>query len=222
MAAPSFIAKGTYDFGDGASVSPSYMGSINAGDNLFILAFSQQEGLTIGEISTPAGWTDLGGGTISDSVPNQIGVFRVFFKLADGTESGSVTISRTGSTGVTTTFVAQIYQFRGTILASEVSMVGEVGSDSSVDFGAITITGNERTVIAMCAQNDDSGVGVPTGYTERARDQVPSAPTSELTLFTLDDVSSDGAVSAINGSSEGWGTFHLAIFNVRGRSFIVN
>lgn len=223
MASPSFIDKGTYGFGDGPTVTPAYPAGVQAGDILIILAFSQQEGVTIGGISTPAGYSNLGGGGISDSVPNPIGGFQVFYKIADGTESGTINVTRTGDTGPSTLFIAQIYLIRGSgAVALESGRVGNVGSSSTITYQSINLTGNERLLLALVVQNDDSGVGTPTGYTLGASDDVPSVPTGQVALFYLEDAASDGLVTSIGGSSEGWGTFHMAVFNVRGRSFIVN
>ena len=223
MAAPIFISKGTYDFSDTGTINPTYPAGIQSGDILFILAFSQQEGVTIGSITTPSDFTNLSGGGISNSNPDPIGGFQVFYKIATGSEAGTVSVSRTGSTGGSTLFIAQIYQFRGTIIAIEPDYTPTVGSSSTITWGTIALTGNERTLLAFCAQNDDSGVGAPSGgYIQEANDDVPSIPSGQLTLSVLENVSSDGAVTNGDGSAAGWGTLHVAIFNVKGRSFIVN
>lgn len=220
MAAPAYIQKGSADFGDGSTINPSYPASIQAGDFIFMLAFSQQLGATIGAINTPAGFTPIGGAGMVNSLSQPLGGMSVFVKVADGTESGTISVSRTGSTGPTTLFIAQVYVFRGGILKIE-SVSNNTGTSATVTYNALVVNGNERTLIGFFAQNDDSGVDSPVDYTAHVY-SVPSVPTGEIGMFYKEDVDAAPAATSIGGSTEGWATVHLALFNVRGRSFIVN
>jgi hypothetical protein len=220
MAAPGYIQKGSADFGDGLTINPLYPVSIQEGDFIFLVAFSQQLGATIGAINTPAGFTPVGGAGMVNSLSQPLGGMSVFMKVADGTESGTLPVSRTGSTGPSTLFIAQMFAFRGGLLKIE-SVSNNTGYSSTVTYNALVVNGNERTLIGFFAQNDDSGVGSPADYTAHTF-AVPSIPTGEIGCFYKEDVDAAPAATSIGGSTEGWATVHLALFNVRGRSFIVN
>jgi len=224
--APAFIAKGTINADVTGTINPSYPGGIVAGDLLFLLAMNNQLGGSIGTINTPAGWTLSNSGSFQNSGLNNVGTASLFYKLATGAEAGSVAVSRTGDTGGTYSFTAQIYQYRGTNAVPEFpATVKQDGAGSlTVTWDAIAgINGNERTLAAFVGQQTSSPPDTPTGYVESATDSVSAGPI-EVTLEcnSKENVSSDGLVTASGGSTTGWITFHVCLLNPLGRSFIVN
>src|SRR5687768_5507519 len=95
MAAPTFIDKSTETFDSGTSIDQPYMGSILAGDNLFILVWSYHAsgGAGSADINTPPGFDMVGGGNYEDSGNVPHGDARLFHKIAAGGETGDVTIT---------------------------------------------------------------------------------------------------------------------------------
>lgn len=222
MSAPTFIAKATASSSNASPHSQAYMGSINANDLLILAVFTNQVGGTIGDISTPAGWTFVQGGIgYRNNSPADVGTFKVFSKLADGTETGSVSITISGSTGGGVIFFSQMYQFRGDsrtlVESAAVNILGD--GNSTITFNAISVSGNERTLIAICGQNSGAP-GVPTGYTNEAQDDTGGL--AFLHLDAKENVSSDGSVTATGGHSDGWATVHFSIFSPKGRNQIIN
>lgn len=221
MGVISFIAKSTLAAGNTSPHSQNYMGSILANDLLILAVFTDQEfGGTPGSISTPAGWTLANGGVgYRDNVPTNIGSIAVFYKIADGTETGSVSITIGGSTGGSNVFISQMYQYRGDVgpilESSAANILGD--GDTTIDVDAVGVGGNARTLIAIIGQRN-SDPGTPTGYTNRAVDD--SGGTIFLQCDDKENVGSDGAVTATGGDAEGWATVHMSFFTPLGRSFI--
>ena len=209
--APAFIAKGTEDANTGATVAPTYMGSIVANDMLFAFAISNQQGGTIGNIGTPSGWTKVDMRIYRNSGGTIVGNVGLYYKIATGSESGTLSISRTGSTGAGKFFEAQLYQFRGTAnIALESYNVTDGGGSTTVTWNSVTVGGLKRTLLAFVGLNRATvAAGVPSGYTQEASD----IANLTMDLNVKEDVSSDGAVTATGGTVDGWGSFHLSIYN---------
>lgn len=225
MAAPTFIAKGTVSSGTGAGVTPTYPGSILAGDLLFLVAMSNQLGGSIGSIDGISGWAVQDAGFFKDNSPVNVGQAALFVKVAAGGESGTVSVTRTGDTGSTYSFVAQIYQFRGVpsaVIESEV--INNTGDgNSTVTWSAVTVGGNARTLVAFGAFQVDTSPGTPSGYTASAQDSVSTGSISvQLDCFTKVNVGADGVVTVGSGPSTGWVTFHVSLLAPAGRVFIFN
>ena len=227
MSAPAFISKGTLGEGNGSSISPSYPGGIQAGDILFLLAANQQIGeMDAGTIATPAGWTAL---SESNPFPNGEGGAKLFYKVAAGSESGSFSVTRTGATGNDTAFAAQVYQYRsgaGGGAGLETNQ-GQYGTDDvTITWPTITIVGNSRTLLAfvvLIGSVSGDPIDTPAGYSADAFDAVnPLSQRTLLQAFSLEDINSDGSVSVDSRANFGWFTIHASIFDVVGRSFIVN
>ena len=224
MPAPAYAAKSTASTSNASPHSTNYMGSISAGDFLLLVVFTNQEfGGTPGSISTPAGWSLVSGGVgYRDSSLNNVGSFSAFYKIADGTEVGSVAVTITGSTGGSNLFYSQMYRFTGTpgpVLESGASNILGDGN-ATITVPATSVGGNARTLIALIGQNTNAP-GTTTGYTNRATDS-SGGIVAHLHIDTRDDVGSDGLVTAASGHADGWATIHLSIFSPLGRSFIVN
>jgi hypothetical protein len=212
MAAPAFISKGTKDEGNGASVTPTYPGGIQAGDKIYVMALNIQG--TVGTISYA--------GTLVSEEVFAWGTAALFYNTATGSESGTITVNRSGSTGgIGDFFMAQIYVIRGdgSFLTIEDSDPNN-GASGTVTWDALTVAGNERTLLAVADYNG-SGVAAPSGYTTDATDGSIGISGSTLILNTQEDVSSDGSVTS--SSTGDWATWHVSVYNLgRPRSFIVN
>ncbi len=219
MAAPAYIAAGTKAQATGGTVAPTYMGGISANDLLFALVVSVGNGI----ITPPSGWTEQNTGTI---INPPSAAFKLYIKLANGTERGTVTFTRTGYSG-SSTFMAQLYQYRGTAFITVESSAYPTfgGNASTITWNAVTVGGSERTLAAFVINYNGSNPGSPSGYTMNQSDNDGIGTYFELN--SKENVSSDGSVTATNGSTNGWTAVHVSIYNMPApaalkRSFIVN
>jgi len=219
MAAPTFQAKGTAANGTGSSIAPSYPASVNAYDILIMKVISYG----IGTITPHASWSTFKTVYIPFVPASPTFVVQTFWKVANGTETGSETVSRSGHTG-SGLFMAQMYHWRGTSFLSIEDAQTTGGVVSTITWPALTINGSERTLAAMVVNYSGSNPGVPTGYSSDASD---NASGTYFELNTKSNVSSDGSVTDSSGSANGWATIHISFYNntpasVSNRSFIVN
>lgn len=213
----NYIAKGTKaEDTTGASVSPTYMGSINANDILIIKAINVQG--SVGNISTPSGYTSLGEEVFS------WGTAATFIKFATGSESGTESVSRSGSSN--TYMMANIYQWRadGGLLATLEDSDPRSDTTSSATWDAITVAGAARLLIASIIDFDGGGTpDAPTGYSNVDIDTSSLISGTTFRIFQKTNQSSDGSVSNSTASSNGWATWHLSLFiPIAGRVFVVN
>lgn len=212
-AAPLFIDKSTAASGNGATINQNYMGTILAGDLLVVVGLSYQEsGGVIGDVvvDTP-GWSEAGGQSFRNSTPINVGTFKAYTKIAVGGETGSITLSRTGSTGGSTIFYTQMYRFRGTNLQVEDFDWNILGDgNATVTYNAVTVGGAERTLIALCGQIG-AQPSTASGYTNKATDE-SGGVVVDLRCDVKEDVASDGSVTASGGNNAGWATIHISIF----------
>lgn len=110
--------------------------------------------------NTPAGWA----AAMSFQDAN-VG-FNVFYRIADGTEGNSVTISTSGSAGSAHTS----YRITGYQGSPEATSVASSGNDTTPDPGSLTPSwGLAKTlwIAAACEKDPTAGVVLyPSGYTE--------------------------------------------------------
>jgi hypothetical protein len=220
MAAPAYIAAGTKGSGTGSSINVTYP-TVSANDFLIIWAMS----IGGGTIATPTGFTKIMNGILRTPPFTNVGVGYAFYKIASGSESGTIAVSRSGHSG-SNTFIGQMYQYRGTQYigyeSENHSPYG--GNGDTITWDAVTVNGTERTLCALIANYDAGNPGSPSGYTNNQSDNTGG---EYLECNTKANVSSDGSVTATGGSSQGWLTTHITIYNGAapssvGRSFIVN
>lgn len=217
---PEFVNKGTAASADGSSCSPEYPSGVLSGDLLFLFAMSYDPAIGTppdGAFSSPSGWTSLGASFYKNLSGDNVGSGCLFYKVADGSESGPVSVSRSSaSTGDGTITCAQIYQFRSDdpIIIESTSLKDDGDGVNTTIWNAVTVAGQRRTLISFIGNSYAVNAGNPPGYTQEATDRL-----SESNLdFLLDccvrmDVDSDGQVSSINGSSSGWVTYHSSIYS---------
>ena len=210
---------GTAAAGTGTSVAPAYPISVQIDDIIFLLALSYQpNGIDL--IALPSGFSYVFAGAISgplfyNSVPSLVGRAGLFWRRADGSESGTITVTRTGDTGADTCFFAQTYCVRGCEPSGnpwDDAQWDDGPGNATVDWAAVTVSASERTLLAFCVQaNDVATVDPPAGYAGAVRDTTTEGTHGELRLLYKQDVSSDGAVTATGGETAGWATFHVSV-----------
>ena len=163
-------ALGTYDTGT-SSCAPGYPAGLAAGDLLIIgCAFGNGNDTPL---DTPSGWTFIpdslefggDGGAYGTDSGNR-GVM-AFMRIADGTETGTVTVTNPGSGTSTRVTSAQIMRFTKTEAEFYVSASnGEDNTDGtgySATADSVLIPANGDQGIAVTAWNPDSATaGTPT------------------------------------------------------------
>lgn len=218
MAAPSFISKGTLGSGTGSSVSFTFPSGIASNDLLFLVVFDYG----LGTFTVNSSWTAISSMVYPTGVPNlQI---KLYWKSASGTESGSQSVTRSGySAGI---FMAQVYQYRGNAYLTRESYSQNQSNSSTINYNSTTVSGTERTLCAILLNYNSSSASTPSGYTASATDNYSS---TYLHLFTKANVSAGTATTSTGGSSSGYFTFHVSIYNsvpvvttYPPRSYIVN
>lgn len=223
MSAPIYLNKSTKTVQAGSAGVPAtlnmpYMGSILAGDQLYICALIQHPGATLGSLTAPSGFSGTGiNGSFNDSSPAYAGNMSVYERTADGTESGTVAIG--GFSNVAFTMTAQMYQFRSTpsgkkILIATSAVKTNSDGNSTMTWNTLTLNGGGRTLLAFQA-GDHTGSPAITGYTLQVDD-------GEILLFDKEDVATDGSVTSAGGGANGYATAHVAIYSPAGRNQILN
>lgn len=217
MAAPVPTTKGTIGLSTGGNCSPTLPapgGGILANDIVFALFISHQP-VSVGVINTLAGWTEVAQITYRNSSLVNQGRVGLFYRRMAGGESGTITFSRTGDTGSDTCFHGQTYLIRGCETTGDpydAASIRNGDGATTVTWDAVTVSGGERTLLAFCAQADDTPlVATPSTY---ARTLTAEGTTSGTDAqFAMDDkqnVSTDGSVTAANGETIGWATIHVS------------
>lgn len=153
MAVPVLTSAGAGDGGTGGTVAPGYPASIAAGDLLFLVVAIRNLSETA---TTPAGWSLVSGPV--DTVGSVRGY--LFKKVANGSESGTLTVTVSGSVER----AARIYRVTGANSTESVATLADVGS-VILDVG-VTTTGADRLALNFIMSNGTtSGVGAFAGQT---------------------------------------------------------
>lgn len=221
MAAPTYKAKGTASQTQGTSFSFTYP-TVATNDLLFLLILETD----LKAITVNGTWTQRAKKFIPSGSPTM--ALYLYSKLATGSESGTEAVTR--SSGGTKFFGGQVYSYDGDNYITIESVSSNAGTSDTVTWSAVTVGDTERTLAAFSSNfNTTTTVTTPTGYTNNADETLSSLDYDVmLELNTKGNVSSDGAVTGTGGSSDGWGTIHVSIYNNTptgtggSRSFIVN
>jgi len=151
MAYPAYKNKGTYNASDTFNVSiATYPTSIAANDILFLVVMNTLIA------PNPTGWTLIEN---FDATANMNTYIYLYWKRADGTETGTVSLSGAN-------YSSEIYNFSGCITTGTPYEV--YTSNQEVDFSLANSLGNERLAVCITsdfnftAQTTDTGT---TGYT---------------------------------------------------------
>ena len=218
MAAPSFISKGTLGSTTGASFSFTFPAGIASNDLLFLAVFDYG----LGTITTNSSWTLISTMVYPTGSPKML--IKLYWKVASGSETGTQSVTRSGYAAGD--FFGNVYQYRGDNFLTRESYSSYLSNSSTITWSATSVGGTERTLCAFVLNYSGSNPGTPTGYTQSASDTYNS---SYLKLYTKQNVSSGASVTTTGGSTNGYFTFHVSIYNntpsVGGslvRSFIVN
>lgn len=154
MAAPSFVANGTVQALT-TSASVPYPAGLVAGDLILLYAANTATGIQ----NAPAGWTELGSLTTSGSATS-----RIWYRIATGTESGTVAITVTSGLKGAAWTVAYRPAVAGGILSGTLTVTR--GADTTSANTSYSATGSSWTTQAddrIAAFTLAPGVGTFTG-----------------------------------------------------------
>lgn len=219
MAAPVYQAKGTLGEGTGTTISFTYP-TLAASDLLYLLVYNRNNT----QVTTDNSWTRIN----YVGTSNNYGFVELYYKIATGSESGTENVTRTSGSDE---FAANCYSFRGDAFISIESTSTNKGASDTITWSAVTVGSTQRILAAFLVNiygifsSDVQSPDSPTGYTYKASDALTDASYFELSV--KDNVSSDGAVTAIGGSLDEWVAIHHSIYNNTpsvsvARTFIVN
>lgn len=186
----SFVAKGTEDATENvgvATINPDVPSGIQADDILIIGAI---EGSTDQTISFPSGFTEGDQGGVTGAV------FAWAYKRADGTESGTLPVTR--ASGDRSQFMAVIFAMRGVRTTGDPFdgkfAIYRTASTTSISSEIITSGTNRRVLVWMMCENDHETVSMPN-YTREFDVLSTVGNDSEAVLF-FQDVATASTVDA--------------------------
>jgi hypothetical protein len=149
----TFVSAGAGS-GTTANPTPSYPTELQAGD-LILLQVTVRD--TTNTPTTPTGFTLLYG-------PDSTGTGRqwIYYKFADGSESGTLTIT----IGGTSCKIARMYAFRNVAPSNFIESGGFAsGLTATISPPPVTTTGVSELAVAFVFVNDDNAVGSFAGET---------------------------------------------------------
>jgi len=195
-----FQSKGTKGFDTSDSIAFTYPASITAGEILFLLV--NTEGFDT--ITADGSWSLIASNSFSTSK------YKLYYKIAAGTESGTENVTRDGASGEL--FMAQVYRFSNSFGDATFESAA-VDSDTidGIDFGSVTVAGQGRTLIAFAINVADGDYdGPPSGYTAKASD---NSSGTFFNVSTKEQASAGTAATTTGGAFSGWATIHVSVYS---------
>jgi hypothetical protein len=156
MAIPSLRVAGTRADTNQASLSPSYPSGIVSGDIILLHAFFHEgTTTTTGVFSDPTGFTLVRRQNVTVSGAKK-GELVLWWRRADGSESGTVSVTRSGGTGNGTVTTANMTVWQGCVTTGD-PWEGLTGaSDESPPHTlSVTTTSTDREAIVWVFANDN-------------------------------------------------------------------
>jgi hypothetical protein len=157
-ATPSYVASGAHSPN---SLVANYPASIASGD--FLIASIVGNGTADMVYNAPAGWTRLAQPKISSGTNNV--TIAAFYKVADGSESGTVTF--TLGIGTSNQQTATVSRFSGVTSFESIVAGGTTNSTTTaISSPAVTTTGANRLIVNIFGTNAVSALTEEAGWTE--------------------------------------------------------
>lgn len=236
MASPFFLAAGNSMTASDGLIFPDYPSGVTAGDLLlFVTAWKSYDvSTTTVSWTAPAGWTYLGE-LIHGDVTDLNGLL-IFYKVADGSESGSGPLLELNPPPGATEHLAagKIYAFQpeNTPVVEDSNLTAD--NSPTIAWDDVTVADAERTLIAFAAYMNQHPAGsAPSGYTQVSQEDIDNPSSPIYMAFALNTKENVNAgvydAEAGGGPSGGWLTAHISIHSytppppvAKSRSFIVN
>lgn len=182
------------------SIAVPYVGGEEDGDYLLLHVVSKVSNAP----GTPSGWTLINSSsenTGARAVDGGTVKHYLFGRECDGTESGTVTVSKTTETG--TMIAGQMFRYKGKHAASNVwSIASATGNDTSTGTGVSVTFGSDPGIsaddVVAIGFSDVSDVGANTGW-------IPNASLT-ATGCTFEAPGNGGTSTTNDGVASVWGT----------------
>ena len=214
--APGFIGNGAFtNTTADLSLDVPYPASISYHDILILHVIGYEATSGAPTINTPAGWTQIDqqnmGGT-------SLNICASFWKRADGTETGSVTVTFAGTlAGATDAKVGIMSNYRGCLATGTPyeALASNTANGTNPTGSAVTTTGADRQVIDLIAKSQSNAASDCTpaaGWTERYEGNATSPRAVALALHdkTVASASTEPAEATTNLSCR-WVVTSLAL-----------
>jgi hypothetical protein len=160
MAAPVYVTNGgLVGIGTTALTTTTTWPAVAANDIAFLIVHDDNHSV----LSVPGDWTACGAQVDSSLSPSA----RVWWKRLDGTESGTVTLTR-GTAALNEWFGGTIATYSGCITSGTPfeGYATAQGTTVTMNGPAITTTGPDRLAVLFWCQGDNLTSTVPAGYTQ--------------------------------------------------------
>lgn len=214
MVAPYVASKGTASAVTTGASTPTYPASVAANDIIFLLVISHQP-VSIGVIDTPTSFTEVAQGTYANSGSTNQGRAALFWRRASGSLTGTISVTRTGDTGVDGVLFAQMYRVVGAVTSGDPwdAATTDYGpGNATIDIPSVTVSAAERTLLAFVAQADNAAtVDPPPGYIGLVTDTTTTGTDAELRVFHRRNIDTGAATTAAGGETTGWASFHVSV-----------
>jgi hypothetical protein len=170
---PVFIDAGTADLINAldGTTTPAFPATVVQG-NYLLLQVSLSDS-TSPVVTTPTGWSSIGGFPSGSNVAKQY----AFWKIADGTEAGTQSVSITTDVGG----ASRIYRFSNGSGAESAAGSRAAASSTSMPATDVTTLGSNRLAIQLFAAWTNTTIGNITGetgtdYTEAVAEYANALP----------------------------------------------
>jgi hypothetical protein len=194
------------------SVVPTYPASISAGDFLLATVIGNTTTASTLDYSAPAGWTRI---TKVATPGTNSSVLSLFYRIADGSESGTVTFTGNG-TGANANN-AVISRFTGaTKLEGLVARSTPNHDVTAISSPAVTTTGTGRLIVNVFGSVNPSGIAEEASWTEAYDHQHNGAGANDTGIALHHKASSGTGVQDTEeptpaGSATAWGFVSFAL-----------
>lgn len=212
--APGYIGSGSFFATTGdLSLDIPYPTDIQLNDILILNAVAYESTSGTPNFNTPSGWTLISNGTINFSTLVQ----GVFWKRADGTESGTQTVTHSTAGGGGDAHSGQISNYRGCVSTGTPyeAMATTNGNNNTPTGSSITTTGNDRKALNIIAKaNPAPGNITPAaGWSEQYDNAVTSPKNMGVAIHdkTVATASTEPAEAATSAASGRWRMVSLAL-----------
>lgn len=193
----NFVNFGTGAASGSAVVNVPYPATVTA-NNLFVILLYDKSVAADAVVTTPTGWTAYP----TNTPPTTTGKLYILYKIADGTETGSVSVPVTGTLDSRS---ARMYQFSGNATAGTIIEAGNslTATNSTILQPTTPIVGANDIAIWAVGMSDDTGPsatepGVATGgiWSDRFANRFGTTQGSDCQVNML---YSSGSGSTITG-----------------------
>ena len=219
MAAPTFGAAGTASAGTGASVTPTLPAGIAANDIVIVWAVSC---CAVADTETtaftwPANYTEGAAVPIFDASANATGLAGWAWKRTTGADSGTITVTRDGTTGASTSFISNCVACTGCRTSGdpfETQASNNPNYSATIDWPAVTTTGPNDSLLILFLDGDNVNIGTPANYTAIVSNASTQGKDSAADADKRENVAAgtyDPANATLGANDNtGWATFQIA------------